>query len=201
MIKPTPKWPLYLQGQLKTSLQCADHLSVWKHMLVDLLLAHFACSYHEHMHCVCSEALKGLIPPVKQWSLRQSESALLCYTCRLYLCIWKDHLLQEQPRRIQTTQSAADINLMKWLDRHQTVKIWDKKKKKTTTTTAKNQEKLTNIRKLWPCLHGADSQRKGGTIAASCVCFCSAAGICCNGSQCVFTSTWIDRKNKQTKNP
>lgn len=109
--------------------------------VVDLLLAYFACSYYEHMHCVCSEALKGWIPPVEQRSLRQSESALLCYMCRIYLCTWKDHLLQEQPRRIQTTQSAADVNLMKSSDWHRTVKIWDKKK---TTTTINNNKNKTH---------------------------------------------------------
>lgn len=93
------------------------------------------------MHCVCSEALKGWIPPVEQRSLRQSESALLCYMCRIYLCTWKDHLLQEQPRRIQTTQSAADVNLMKSSDWHRTVKIWDKKK---TTTTINNNKNKTH---------------------------------------------------------
>lgn len=67
----------------------------------------FACSYSG------SQVLKGLIPLVKQRSLRQPDPALSCYICRVYPRTSMHHLLQKQPRRNQTAQSAADFNLMK----------------------------------------------------------------------------------------
>lgn len=87
--------------------------------------AYFTCSYSESIQHGCSQVLKGLIPPVKQRSLRQPEPALLCYICRVYPRTSINHLLQEQPRRNQTAQSAADFNLMKQSDTHQIVKVWD----------------------------------------------------------------------------
>lgn len=161
-------WPFYLQGQVQN-----NHSPPWwssltvKTHVEDLLLAYFACSYYEHMQCVCSQALKWLIPPEKQRSLRELESARLC---RIYPCTWKDHLLQEQPRQIQTTQSAADVNMLKSSARHWIVKVWDKGKKKTVTTITTTK---TSRRTHAKCLHRADSQCRGRTVTVWCVCVCA----------------------------